>query len=555
MRYCFINIILYSLTFFSTLKAQDDEGLISVADKMYEFGDKRGAQEVYFEVLKNYPDNAKVNLMIGICYLETIHKNKASSFLEKSYEISDTIRKDIFFLLGRSLQYAYKFDKAIEFYEKYKFQYEDNDSITELIDKKIYECNNGKEFVAKPVDIAIHNLGHINSDEADYAPVISADETVLIFTSRREGSTGENKDIDNLFFEDIYVSIKKDHRWSKPVNIGYPINTNYHDASVGLSADGKRLYIYQDNEFGTGGIFYCDLKSNDLWSKPKPLTAIKSEYIENSANITADSKILYFSSNRPGGYGGLDIYVCIKNEKNNWGKPMNLGPTINTKYNEDNPFPDIDGKTLYFSSTGHKGMGDYDIFKAVFIKEEASWTEPENMGYPINSPDADIHFVLSGDGRYAYYSSIKDFGVGEQDLYILKMPERSSQDEILTKLAAISEKTTEELKEELPYKEESFEYYAKAAEKINVKKDLLKRVVELEESYEGLPGLPQILLDALDGISFDDTPLFKQADLDSDQCITTEEIYMMIDIFLDGMTNYTTKQIVRLIDFYFEQDC
>ncbi|MCH8317322.1 MAG: PD40 domain-containing protein [Bacteroidetes bacterium] len=557
-RYIFF-LLLCSISFSSALKAQDEGDLVILADEMYSFGDKRGAQEVYLEALTVNSDNARANLMTGVCYLETIYKNKAAPYLEKAYQLDPDIRADILLLLGRAFQYQYKFDKAIESYKRYKAKFVDDDKdydhgddIIRLIGRKIYECNNGNELVANPVDIAIHNLGHLNSPEPDYAPLISADDNVLIFTSRREGSTGENKDIDNMFFEDIYICYKTGHRWSKPENIGPPINTKFHDASVGLSADGKRLYIYQDNEFGSGGIFYCDLKNNSKWSTPKAVNAINSEYFENSATLSADFKSLYFSSNRPGGYGELDLYVCKRDEKNKWSKPINLGPTINTQYNEDNPVLDIDNKTLYFSSTGHKGMGDYDIFKTIFINEDDGWTEPENLGYPINSPDADIHFVLSGDGRFAYYSSIKDYGVGEQDLFIIKMPERAYEDEVLIKLADITGKTVAELKEDQKIHNQSFVYTAKVDEKVRVKQDLLARMDTYDEDTEGLP---QILVDALAGVSFDQSPLFKDTDLDNDHCITTYEIYSMIDIFFDGKTNYSVKQIYRLIDFYFEQDC
>ncbi|MBW8049995.1 MAG: hypothetical protein FVQ77_06590 [Cytophagales bacterium] len=559
MRHGYVFIILCSISFSSALKAQVEGDLVALADEMYSFGDKRGAQGVYLEALTTNPDNARANLMVGVSYLETIYKNKAAPYLEKAYQLNPGIQADILLLLGSAFQYQYKFDKAIEFYNNYKSKFTDDDTdydhgddIIRLIDRKVYECNNGKEFIANPVDIAIHNLGHMNSPEPDYAPLISAGDDILIFTSRREGSTGENKDIDNMFFEDIYICHKKGHRWSNPENIGPPINTKFHDASVGLSADGKRLYIYQDNEFGSGGIFYCNQNSSGKWSKPKPVMAINSEYIENSATLSADFKSLYFSSNRPGGYGGLDLYVCKRNEKHKWGKPINLGPTINTEYDEDNPVPDIDNKTLYFSSTGHKGMGDYDIYKTIFINEDEGWTEPENMGYPVNSPDADIHFVLSGDGRFAYYSSIKDYGVGEQDLFIMKMPERAYQDEVLINLANITGKTVVELKEDQKIHNQSFVYTAKVDEKVRVKQDLLARMDTYDEDTQGLP---QILADALAGVSFDQSPLFKDTDSDNNHCITTFEIYSMIDIFFEGKTNYSVKQIYRLIDFYFEQDC
>ncbi|MFQ3575852.1 MAG: OmpA family protein, partial [Cytophagales bacterium] len=150
---------------------------------------------------------------------------------------------------------------------------------------------------------------------------------------------------------------------------------------------------------------------------------INSPYWEPSCSVTPDEKTLYFSSNRPGGFGGRDIYVTQKIAGDEWTEPMNLGPEINTAYDEDAPFIHPDGKTLFFSSRGHQSMGGFDLFKSVLDFKTKKWSNPENLGYPINTADDDVFYVWSPDGSKAYFSSIREEGFGDKDIYVLKRPD------------------------------------------------------------------------------------------------------------------------------------
>jgi outer membrane protein OmpA-like peptidoglycan-associated protein len=245
----------------------------------------------------------------------------------------------------------------------------------------------------------------------------------MIFTSRREGGIGiGNVDKDLEFFEDIYISEFKDGEWQPAQNIGTNINTEYHDASIGLSGDGKTLFLYKDEN--GGDIYVSNKRKDDTWSKPEPLSHnINSSYNENSVSISPDGQTLFFTSDRPGGKGGIDIYMSKLDKKGNWGKPTNMGAPINTNADEDGPFIDYDGKTLYFSSRGLEGMGGYDIFVTEYDSTAKKWSEPVNIGYPINTPDEDIYFVKSGDQRFGYYASVKDGGAGEKDIYKVAIPD------------------------------------------------------------------------------------------------------------------------------------
>jgi hypothetical protein len=218
----------------------------------------------------------------------------------------------------------------------------------------------------------------------------------------------------------VYISNKVDGKWNKAENIGPPINTETHDACVGLSPDGTTLILYRTSKDLLGGDLYWSELEGNKWSAPqKYADNINSpDYQEASASITANGNTIYFSSNRPGGQGGKDIYRVVKFGNGDWSLAQNIGNTINTPYDEDAPYIHPDGKTLYFSSNGHTGMGGYDIFQST-LNDDGTWSTPENLGYPVNNVEDDIYFVLSAHGSMGYYSSEKKGGLGGQDIYTI----------------------------------------------------------------------------------------------------------------------------------------
>ncbi len=389
------------------------------------------ARELMVTAANLDPDNLKANFEAGSYHIRTIGKERAVQFFLRVYERDPNYRFDLEYWIGLSYQYGLEFDKAIDFYNRYKEKmakrpnYMGNDRVSAaVVDRAIYECQNGKEFVANPKNFSIVNIGReINSEWDDYAPVLNANEDIIIFTTRRrEGNMNQNVDLDNKPFEDIFIARKNNGVWTRAENIGTPVNTPYHDSNLAFSADGETLFIYKDDN--GGDIYLCERQPNGTWGAPQPLPGvINSSYEEKSISISPDERTLYFSSNRPGGYGGLDIYKATKDAKGQWGNVKNLGPKINTEYDDDGPFIDYDNKTLYFSSKGRKGMGGYDIFKSVFDESANEWSEPENLGYPINTPDNDIYYTSTRDGKRAYYSSVREDGLGYDDIYMITIPE------------------------------------------------------------------------------------------------------------------------------------
>lgn len=416
-------------------------------------GTYRLALDFLLKANKFNPNNAELNYRIGASYLRSIDKLKSLSYLKKAYELNRNVAPDIPFLLGRSYQLNLNFDKAIEEFNAYKNglaprELSDN---RKAIDKKIEECKVGKELVANPERVFIDNLGSsLNSSYSDYSPLISADESKLIYTSRRENTTGGGKDpSDDKYFEDIYISYNKNKKWGKGENIGKPLNTSNNDATVGLSPDGQELFTFQGKK--NGGDIYVSTLKGDEWTSPKPLPKqINTEFHESSASFSFDGRTMYFVSNREDGYGQHDIYMTTKNIKGKWGEAKNLGSVINTEYDEEGVFMHPDGRTMYFSSRGHKTMGGYDIFKTT-IDDKGKWTEPVNLGYPINTPDEDLFFVINASGKRGYYSSEKAEGYGSHDIYLITFlgPEKpliqSNEDNLIASIAnPVSETMIEE---------------------------------------------------------------------------------------------------------------
>jgi len=394
---------------------------IKEGDSYFNIGPGMYMQAIDFYLKANdfNPNNAMLNYKIGKCYLSTLQKEKSVDFFEKSIKLDPNINKDASFLLARGYQLRLEFDKAAENYNKFKNALTPNEinQYGKIVESRINQCNVGKELVAKPVRVFIDNLTDVvNSKYPDYSPVISADESSIFFTSRRENTTGGKRDPqDQVFFEDILISKKVEGKWTAPQNPGKPLNSEGHDATAGLSPDGQILYIYKGTK--GGDIYECKAKGKK-WSKPKKMPKpISSKYHESSASLSPDGRTLYFVSQRKGGFGGRDIYKSTKNQKGKWGPAINLGPTINTEYDEESAFIHPDGKTLYFSSKGHKTMGGYDIFKSVC--ENDKWSEPENIGYPINTPDDDVFFTMAANGIRGYFSSERIGGVGGQDVYVI----------------------------------------------------------------------------------------------------------------------------------------
>ena len=338
---------------------------LKLANMAFEMEDYLNAINLYRKVLAVDPNQETSHLNMIISRLR-LNQAPDSSYAH-IIKLKNSKTPEVLFYFGKFYHLTSNFDEAIKFYNNYKSIPSKNRTITDNEVNYHINCSkNALDLISQPHRSIIKNLGNtINSPYAEYVPLITPDESLLYFTSRREGSTGNLKDAYNNYYEDVYVSQKtEDGKWGTPKNMGAPINTNSHDACVALSFDGNQMIIYRTAADLLTGDLYISRVGFDGWTNPEKLgPEINTPFIETSACFSSDTSVIYFSSNKPGGLGGKDIYRIKKLPNGRWSMPMNLGPSINTDKDEDSPFLHPDATTLYFSSKGHNTMGEYDVFK------------------------------------------------------------------------------------------------------------------------------------------------------------------------------------------------
>jgi len=436
-----ITFILLSIFFISTSysnpegifkrkqKGDDKEDGISVglarAWVLYNNKDYYGALRIYRDLYTKAPANAKLNYRMGVCFDSMNQKDSSIFHIQKALDKDPNINPKAYYYLGKAYQFNEELDLAIENY--YKFKNSDAKKKGD-VNRLLRQCEMAKYMQEHPVEVEIKNLGpNINSKYVDASPSITADQQTLIFTSRREENMGGAICPSNeQYYDDIYISKwnADSNMWGKAENIGAPINTKGFDANLSISPDGQKIFLYKNIEgiTGSGDIYVSSFNNDGKWSKPKAIDEkfINSSFFESSASITADGKTLYFISERErGGLGYGDIWVS-KKLGGMWQKPTNIGPVINTEFDEIGVYIHPDGKTLFFSSAGHNAIGQHDIFISTKNKN-GQWSEPINLGYPINTTKDEIHFVLSASKEVAYISSTRPDGFGMVDIYEIDM--------------------------------------------------------------------------------------------------------------------------------------
>ncbi len=414
----------------SEFKTGNKEGLqeawIAILDADILFAQGLGtydlARELYLTAHQYNSENPELNYLIGICYLYTDDKYEAIKYLRKAYEKKPNISPEINYLLGRAYHLVLEFDKAIEHYTAHRKSLKPNEAVlqNDYLDKLIIECKNGKDIISDRKRLIITNMGDsINSVYDDYFSIFASNDSVIYFTSRRPAKLKSKRNpFDNKFYEDIYMSSITGGEWSAAKPLTKKVNSKHNDAAVGLSKSGTELYIYRGQE--KGGEIYVSEKKKGEWKSPSPWSSkLSSDQSESAVFFTQTEDTVYFiSSNAELTQGGKDILMSVKNSKGKWQKPSNLSFLVNSKYDEEGIFLTPEGKTLYFSSRGHNTMGGYDVFKSE-IQSDGTWSDPVNMGYPVNTPDDELFFCLSANGKAAYLSTIRDGGQGAKDIYKL----------------------------------------------------------------------------------------------------------------------------------------
>lgn len=397
------------------------KNLMYEAELYFLQGDYYYAAELYEELMRVAPDHPTVAGNLGISYYHLPPlKEKALPNLERAAEAGHT---EALFYLAKLRHEDYRFIDALELLAAYERKPDRETPALELAHTKA-ASNRAADFVMNPVPVRIENLGErVNSEVHDYAPVWDMIRHRLFFTSRRKFDDKSEKDYSEQFDENIYeVDLTQKPLTARPA-LG-SVNSRSNDAAVACTPEGEQLLIYRTSKDGFSGNFFEANRVGQGWGELEPLSSkINSKYQEASACFGPyGEEVMYFSSDRPGGYGGKDLYKVQKLPDGNWGEPMNLGPEINTEYDEDAPFVSNDG-TLYFASKGHNNMGGYDIFSA--LPTANGFSSPTNMGYPINTPADDIFFSIDNEGLKGYFSSDRRGGFGLQDLYSIHFDQKA----------------------------------------------------------------------------------------------------------------------------------
>jgi outer membrane protein OmpA-like peptidoglycan-associated protein len=420
-----VVINLFLLLIASNLLAQGNKKALSEAERFYGIKSYDQALPLFLEAIQAGEKDPMVHYKTGVSYQKSFDSNerlKAIPYLEYAIEKGSGLPNTVHFDIGELQLKNENIQKALLHFTKYK-ELTKADKLAQMkVDAAIDACHTATGLMSVPRDIKVHNFGAIiNTAFTEYNPVVSADESVMAFTALRP-NTGKTRSGDK-FIEEVYISYNQAGSWSQPAVI--PIASEYNVGSAGISPDGQKMLIFMGSVTDPGSLFMIT-RAGDSWSKPSLIapTINHPKFLETTASITPDGKTIYFASDRTGGQGGLDIWKTQMQANGTWSSPVNLGPDINSKANEDAPFIHPDQKTLFFTSDGHKSMGGRDVFVTRFINNK--WTNPENMGYPVNTTSNDNYFTLIADGTRAYFSSDRKGGTGAQDIYYLDMPKEAS---------------------------------------------------------------------------------------------------------------------------------
>ncbi len=369
----------------------------------------------------SYPDTY---ILMGDLYNFTLRSDSAARCYNKAIELLGDPDPMLYFIAAGEGVKCAQYEQALANYEIFMqkgLQYTD---VLADAQKGMANCRFGIEAMKNPVKFSPVNLGAaINSDWDESLASLTADDAQLIFTVNRPKDKGTVCAF-CLNEEDLYISTRNEKsEWGSRAPIGSPIKSGYNEGAQCVSPDGNYLlYTMCDADFGVGS---CDLywskKMGAKWSRPRNFGApVNTTSWESQPSMAADGRTIYFVSSRPGGFGGMDIWKTTMTTEGAFTAPENLGAAINTPDDDAAPFIHSDGRTLYFASKGRIGMGGYDLYYST-LQSDGTWSEPKNLGYPINTPADEINIFINSSGTVAYMASDKDGGFGGLDLYSFEL--------------------------------------------------------------------------------------------------------------------------------------
>ncbi|MCF8258335.1 MAG: hypothetical protein K9J06_12340 [Flavobacteriales bacterium] len=393
---------------------------LAKAKNLFDMGDYKNAQLEYINLLAEKPEDEFLNYRLGLCHLrQNINKSWSISYLRKVVNMPK-FDNEALYEMGLAYMYNEQIDSALLFFNKYVLVA--TDPVRKVdVTRQIEFCGNAKKFMKEAVNVTFENLGKdVNSNGPDLNPMVPLDQSFLLYTTKRDkGVMGNNLDFDGYKPPDVFMVSSKNGQWGKAKSVSPVINSEWVEELAGISAYGDHMFIMVDNLEATEDVWMSTF-SGRSFSKPSNLGGyFVTDELVQAASCTPDGQTIFFSllPLDGSGFGELDLFMARKLPDGQWGVPENLGPTVNTQYNESYPLVSHDGKTLYFCSQGHRSMGGYDIFKSVWDDKMQRWERPVNLGYPINNTMDNLVFSPTDDPKVGYTSQLRQGGLGDLDIY------------------------------------------------------------------------------------------------------------------------------------------
>jgi len=428
MKYLIIILAsVSSLMITNTCFSQNFHTSSNKALKLYKEGMSAYEYFNYSRAERNFKEAVSIDnkfyeayIMLGEMFSAQRRYSEASANYKAAIKVDSLFFKPVFFNLGNAEMLSGDYKNALIHFNVYIDQDGMSEKNISSAIQSVRNCEFALKAINNPISFNPVNIGSsINTGDDEYWPSITADGQTLMFTRQ---AAIEGKPLKNgQSHEDFYISSFVNDEWQKAYNAGAPINTSQNEGAQSISSNGNYMFFAACSR--PDGLGSCDIYFSSFnggaWSEPFNLRApVNTSSWESQPSITADGNILFFSSNRPGGIGGKDIWYSVLNEKNLWSDPVNIGNSINTEGDEMSPFIHFDGKTLYFASDGRVGMGGFDIFMSK-MTSDSTWTEPQNLGYPINSYSDEMGLVIESGGQKAYFSSIRSKSYGKDIFYFI----------------------------------------------------------------------------------------------------------------------------------------
>lgn len=411
-----IALLIASFSLSDEISAQQYHTTSAKALKFYKSGmsafdyiDYPNAENQFKLAIETDEGFYEAHMMLGDLLSKQRRFSEAASSYQKAVSIDSLFYKPVFFSMATAEMMSGDYERALIHFKAYLALDKTSEKNRLQSVKNVRNCEFAIEAVKKPVPFNPESVGKgINTSDDEYWPSITIDGQTLMFT--RQSRPGRNPARSMVPQEDFYISYRTDKVWKEALNAGAPLNTPQNEGAQSLSSDGTYMYFTACDR--PGGHGSCDIffsaYNGSGWSYPVNLGApVNTSHWESQPSVNADGRMLFFSSNRQGGYGGKDIWYTILKSDNKWSAPRNLGCVINTPGDEISPFIHFDGKTLYFSSDGFPGMGGLDIYFSRLL-EDSTWTVPRNLGYPINTYSDEMGLTIESGGQKAYFSSKRD---------------------------------------------------------------------------------------------------------------------------------------------------